>query len=306
MTRVLVTGAAGFIARHLIPALVGAGYEVIALDKEATSGFRVISDDKPHFTYLCWDICNQSDMELLGRELEIDAVIHLAALAAPRVAETIPAETFRINVLGTYNVLKIAREAGAKRIVFPSTAHVYGISPKYLPTDENAPLALQSTYTVSKILGEQLCALFYLNYNLSFVVLRMFNGYGPGQSSDYFIPSIINQALKGDVVVHGKEITKDFVYVEDIVEAMMRALSSNYVGVLNIGTGIQTSLGFVAEFIATHFNRKLEFAGEPDDKGPTRMQCDYSRAQATLGWSPQTSLTDGLVKTLRLQIPPYT
>jgi UDP-glucose 4-epimerase len=278
--------------------LVGAGYQVIALDKEQTSSFTWW--DSKCFTYLWRDICDRLEMEKLGDELSIDAVIHLAALAAPRIAENMPEETFRVNVLGTYNVLKMAKKAGAKRIIFASTAHVYGISPKYLPTDENAPLALQDTYTTSKILGEQLCELFYKNYHMYYAALRMFNGYGPGQSSDYFIPAMINQAEKGDITLRGYQITKDFIYVEDMAEAMMKVLPSSYVGALNVGTGVETTLSYVAQFIADRYNRVVHFDPQEihDEKGPTRMQCDCSRIKATIGWKPSTTIDEGLIETI--------
>jgi len=290
--KVLVTGAAGFIGRHLLPALVKEGYEVTALDKA----------DALRHLHGSWgeveaDICDHARIEYLGRTLRFDCIIHLAALAAPRVVEkTAPSETFRINVLGTYNVLRMAKEAGVKRVVFPSSAHVYGISPKYMPTDETHPLALQDVYTTSKILGEQLCHLFYENHQISYVTLRMFNGYGPRQSLDYFIPAMINQAMNGNIVLRGRHITKDFIYVSDMVDAILTVLPSDYVGPLNVGTGIQTTLEAVASYIAKAFNVKLSFA-ETDDRGPTHMQCDNSRLKS-FGWQPKIRIKEGLTKTI--------
>jgi len=301
MNKVLVTGAAGFIGSHLLPALLDEGHEVAALD--TTDALLKIRDER--VAKIDADICNHVRMEALGKGLlfeltlgsKVDAVIHLAALAAPRVVErTAPPETFRINVYGTYNVLKMAKEAGVKRVVFPSSAHVYGISPKYLPTDESHPLALQDVYTTSKILGEELCHLFYQNHNISYVALRMFNGYGPRQSLDYFIPAMINQAMKGNITLHGRYITKDFIYVSDMVNAILRMLPSDYVGALNVGTGQETALEYVADYIAEAFGVKLKFA-EPDDKGPTRMLCDNSRLKS-FGWQPKMSIDEGLSKTI--------
>jgi len=283
---VLVTGAAGFIGSHLLPVLIGEGYGVIALDKSVA----LFTIDNVA------DICDDLQMERLGKTLKFDAIIHLAAIAAPRVAETRPQETFQVNVYGTYNALKMAKEAGAKRVIFPSSAHVYGISPKYLPTDERHPLALQDTYTSSKIMGERLCQLFYENHHMSYVTLRMFNGYGPRQSFDYFVPSMIKQALEGTIILRGRHITKDFIYVSDMVNAIMTVLDSSYVGPLNVGTGVQTSLEEVAQYIADRLHAELSFA-ETDDRGPTHMQSDITRLKG-LGWSPQASLEDGLSKTI--------
>jgi dTDP-glucose 4,6-dehydratase len=307
--KVLVTGAGGFIGSHLLPELIREGYEVIALDKpEALS--RLNTEDYDYYDKINKveaDICDCSRMESLGRGLnfesqsgqKVDSIIHLAAIAAPRVAEKKPEETFRINVYGTLNVLRMAKEAHVKRVVFPSTAHVYGISPKYLPTDESHPLALQDDYTISKILGEQLCRLFYENHNISYVALRMFNGYGPRQSLDYFIPAMIEQTKKGNITLRGRYITKDFIYVADMVDAILTVLPSEYVGSLNVGTGQQVALEYVADYIAEAFKVKLKFA-EPDDKGPTHMQCDNSRLRG-FGWSPKVSIEEGLDKTIEYE-----
>jgi len=320
---VLVTGAAGFIGSHLLPKLVEEGYEIIALDRHSALEKLYVEDYdyRGHIVKFPGDICTgfsfqdelrPGEYTILNNEGKsydtIDSMIHLAAMAAPRVAQTKPEETFRTNVYGTYNVLRRAKAADAKRFIFASTAHVYGISPKYMPTDENHPLSLGDAYTTSKILGEQLCELFYQNHDIPYTVLRLFNGYGPGQSSDYFIPAMINKAIAARSMVKtsiasaasfamkGKGITKDFVYVDDIVDAIAKALSSNYVGYLNIGTGIQTTLEYVAGYISKYFDVGLSLE-ETDDKGPTHMQCDPSRAERILGWRAKTKIEEGLKKT---------
>jgi len=292
--RVLVTGAAGFIGSHLLSALINKGYDVLALDR-----VEVLDKINDEVLKVGADICDSTRMGALApafKENDVQSIIHLAAMAAPRVAEKKPEETFRINVYGTLNVLRMAKEAEVKRVVFTSTAHVYGISPKYLPTDESHPLALEDDYTISKILGEQLCQLFYQNHNISYVTLRMFNGYGPRQSLDYFIPAMIEQAKKGRITLHGRDITKDFIYVSDMVDAIMTVLPSDYVGPLNVGTGEQISLEYVADYIAKKFGVKLSFA-ETADKGPTHMQCNSTHLRL-FGWYPKVSINEGLDKTI--------
>ena len=289
--KVLVTGAAGFIGSHLLPVLVNEGYEVTALDK---------TDALLHL-HGSWaevdaDICDEEKMKDLGTTLRSDFIIHLAAMAAPTVAEKKPEETFRVNVYGTLNVLRIAKEAKVKRVVFPSTAHVYGISPKFCPTPENTSLQLNGTYTTSKILGEQLCHLFYENHNISYVTLRIFNSYGPRQSLDYFIPSMINKAKNGEILLKGAKTTKDWVFIDDVVNALVRSLETNYVGALNVGTGIQTSLATIAQRITEYYNAQLSI--DPEQPPATFMQADLSRIKNILGWSPSTTLEEGLRKTL--------
>ena len=284
--RVLITGAAGFVGRHLIPKLLERGDEVLPIDIVDSKMFRV-------------DITDWHQMELLHRERDIpDCIIHLAAIAAPKLAEEDPATAFNLNVLGTHNVLKYAIKTRARKLIFASTSHVYGISPKYIPTDEQHPLWLQDNYTTTKILGEQLCQLFYDNHGLAYTTLRMFNGYGPGQSEDYFIPSMIRKAQTGRIELSGRKVTKDFVYVDDMVAAFLAALDTDFVGPINIGSGTQTSLETVASYIAHRLKAELTF-GPDFSPGPTQMQCERTRAKRVLGWEPTVSLDRGLDLTIR-------
>lgn len=224
-----------------------------------------------------------------------DRVIHLAAIAAPSVCDQHPTAAFDVNMNGTHNILKLALKRGADRVVFASTAHVYGISPKYLPTDERHPLWLQDTYTVTKILGEQLCQLFYDNHGLSYASLRVYNGYGPGQPQGYFIPDMVRKASTGHISLRGKDVTKDFIFVEDIAAAYGKAVFSEYVGCINIGSGIEMPLGQVAGFIATKLGVPLS---ELPAEGATRMCCDWSRARKVLSWQPKVDLIEGLTATI--------
>lgn len=276
--------------------LVKEGYEVIALDNRYS--LVKLPAEEEGITKIQADVCDHLQMNELGKKLTFDSVIHLAALAAPRIAEARPEETFRVNVHGTFNVLQMARIAGVKRFLFASTAHVYGISPRYMPTNEVHPLALQDTYTSSKIIGEKLCQLFYDYHNIPHIILRMFNVYGPRQSTDYFIPAKITEAMRGSILLKGRHVTKDFLYIGDAVDAMVRALRSQYVGWLNVGSGEQIALEYVANFIAEKLKVSLSFA-EADDKGPTAMQCDLTRIKTILGWQPMTSIDEGLTKTIQ-------
>ncbi len=286
----------GFLGRYIIPLLVEQGANVTGIDTRDgfAKGNLKVMDGKVRLVES--DITNFSSLQKV--EGDFDYIIHLAAIAAPRLCEENPSIAFDSNVHGTFNMLKYALRHHVKKVVFASTAHVYGISPKYMPTDERHPLALQDIYTTTKIMGESLCQLYYGNHNLAYITIRLFNSYGPGQSLDYFIPAMIAQAKTGHVLLHGREITKDFVYVEDVADAYVKALSSNYVGEINIGSGKQTSLETVARYIASSYGAELKFA-ETQSPGPTHMQSDISRARTILGWTPKTSLEDGLDKTIQ-------
>lgn len=291
--KVLVTGAAGFIGRKLCRELRKFNgrfsFDVVELDKEKLTVAGGIQ---------C-DIRDGESMNVAATLMEgVDACVHLAAIAAPRQAEADPSLAWETNVRGTQNVLALCRKVGAKKIVFASSAHVYGISPKYLPTDERHPLALLDTYTTTKILGEQLCALHHENYGLSYTTCRLFNAYGPGQSPEYFMGVKLKQARAGGpVTIMNGSVTKDWVWVYDVVDALVRCVQTSYVGPLNIGTGVEGSLMQIADHIASAYDTiVIPDAGK--DSGPTRMCADWSRAERVIGWKPTVGLADGIRRTI--------
>ncbi len=275
--KVLVTGAAGFIGRHVSKLLETEGHDVIRLDSIC-----------PPDVFIDY----QSDItKPLGPIPDLDAVIHLAAMANPRECDVDPGKAFDVNVNGTHQVLKMALESGAKKVVFSSTAHVYDIPPTYMPTDEVHPLRLNNTYTTTKILGEQLCELYWENHGLSYTTLRLFNAYGPGQQAGYFIPDQIEKAKGGAINLQGSGTTKDWVWVGDVANAFIQAITSDFVGPVNVGTGTETSLGTIAKIIAKTYKVKLDAYSIGL---PTRMCADWHRAKNVLGWSPTVSVLDGL------------
>ena len=160
-----------------------------------------------------------------------------------------------------------------------------------MPTDEIHPLWLQNNYTVTKILGEQLCQLYHNSHGLSYTVLRLYNVYGPGQMAGYFIPDMIAKARDGGINLPGGNTTKDFVFVEDVVQAFLLALQTPYVGHINIGTGVETELASVACQIAHSMG--ASFSTSPNANA-TRMLADIARAKRVLGWRPAISVAEGL------------
>ena len=284
--KVLVTGAAGFIGSHVAKALRAQGQEVVTLDA-------------PH--YASMDIARDITQPLPVVP-NLDAVIHLAALSHPRQCDEKPSVAFDVNVNGTSNVLRMALASGAKKFVFSSSAHVYDIPPKYLPSDEVHPLRLNNTYTTSKILGEQLCELYYQNHGLSYTVLRLFNAYGPGQALGYFIPDMIAKAKAGGIFLKGSGTTKDWVYIDDVVRALCMAVETPFVGALNIGTGVETNLGTIAAKIAKALDplHGAGYVGLPSEKD-TRMCADAGRAKRVLGWEPTVSVMEGLNNILQAE-----
>ena len=270
--RLLVTGANGFIGRHLVQALEKGGHTVLG-----------------------WDLPDQDITAPFGTPPPLDAVIHLAAVASPPLCDKDPTLAFRVNCQGTHNMLKLAVAAKAKRFILASTAHVYSVPPLYLPTDERAPQSVFDTYTTTKLIGERLCDLFWDNYGLSYAALRLFNGYGQGQPVGYFIPDKIAQAQAGDFELRGHQTTKDWVFIADVVRAYTLALESDFVGAINVGTGMETDLETIGRQIAKGFGVRMTV--QPSGP-PTRMCADWHRAQRVLGWEPKVSLEEGLERTI--------
>ena len=293
--KVLVTGAAGFIGSHIVPRLVSEGMDVTCIDTPEGYAAGRLKGIERKVHLITADITQPSLFDAVSEPL--DTVLHLAALASPILCDQNPPLAFLLNVNGTHNVLKLALKCRAEKVVFASTAHVYGISPRYMPTDERHPLWLQDTYTTTKILGEQLCQLFYENHGLSYLTLRLYNGYGPGQPTGYFIPDIIRKAQAGQINLKGGEVTKDFVFVSDVASAFVKAVSSEYVGNLNIGSGRETRLKDVASTIAQAFGVQLTPVLS-EGSNPTRMLCDWTRALKILEWRPKVSLEEGLRRTI--------
>ena len=276
--KVLVTGSEGFLGRHICAALKERGHEVVGLDSAPTA--EVVAD----ITKV---------LPMMG----LDGIIHLAAVASPNICTANPELAFSVNVLGTHQVLRLALRSGAKKFVFSSTAHVYDIPPRYLPTDEVHPLRLNNVYTTTKILGEQLCQLFYENHGLSYTTLRLFNVYGPGQKAGYFIPDMIEKARGREITLNSSNTTKDFVYVDDVARAFCAAVETPYVGAINIGSGIETQLRDIADVIAAAAGTT---ANGWNTSNATRMQANRQRAKQVLDWEPTVSLEEGLDRTINV------
>lgn len=293
--RILVTGAAGFMGSYLIPTLVKKGYDVIGLDLKGAFDNGKLKGIVDQINVVEADITNYNDLDKVGAS--IDYIYHLAAIAAPSTCTAQPKLAYDVNVLGTHNMLRFARLREVKRFLLTSSAHVYGISPRYMPTPEIQPVWLQDDiYTATKIVDEYLVRLFYENCGLPYTTIRLFNSYGPRQTTDYFIPAKIYEAMKtGKILLRGRHVKKDFVYITDVIDAYVRILESDFVGEVNVGSGTATTLETVARYVAKSLNVELSFA---EDSASTSMQADTSRAKKILGWQASVSLEEGLDRTI--------
>jgi UDP-glucose 4-epimerase len=294
--KILVTGGAGFIGSHLVRALVNAGHSVSVLDNLSTGSLdnlRVVIDS---IEFVEGDVRDYKTVE--GAVRGVDAVIHLAALID--VAESIakPDLYFDVNVGGTYNVLKASK--GVSVFVFASSSAVYGESVR-LPIPEDHPPNPKSPYAASKISGEAFVMAFSELYGFRPVILRLFNVYGPKQSRAYagVIIEFIRRISRGEppVIFGDGEQTRDFVHVNDVVNAIMLALGNDKArGIYNIGSGTAISINELAKLILNVIGREdLRPIYAPPRPGDIKHSvADTTRAMRGLRFKPSIRLEDGL------------
>lgn len=315
---VLVTGAGGFIGSHLVERLLTLHARVRCFVRYNSRGDYGLLRLLPaglaaHLEVVQGDL---RDADAVRHAVQgMSVIFHLGAIIPIPYSYIHPREVVETNVMGTLNVLTAAREHGGIRVVHTSTSEVYGTA-QYVPIDEAHPLQGQSPYAASKIAADKLAESFYLSYDLPVVTLRPFNAYGPRQSARAIIPTIITQALVRDQIVVGDlEPTRDFNYVEDIVEAFVRAgTADGVVGeVINVGTGAEISVGALAKSIAALIDRPVQIVQDvrrkrPDKSEVRRLLAANQKAQALLGWQPLIPLRDGLLRTIewmRLNLDRY-
>jgi NAD dependent epimerase/dehydratase len=301
---VLVTGAGGFIGSHLVERLLANGAAVRAFCRY-TSGTALGSlRELPKEALAGVDLRfgDLRDRDVIRAAIEgVDVVYHLAASISVAYSYVAPQEVVQSNVLGTLNVLTAAREAGTQRIVHMSSSEVYGTA-QYTPIDEAHPLHAQSPYAASKVGADKLAETFHLSFDLPVVIARPFNAYGPRQSQRAVIATIVAQALAGAPLSIGATTpTRDFVYVGDTVDALVRLGSSrSHSGeTFNISTGVDVSVADVVKLVGELIGRELDVRTDETRLRPERSEVfqllgTSAKLRATYGWEPRTSLRDGI------------
>jgi NAD dependent epimerase/dehydratase len=305
--KVLVTGAGGFIGSRLCEKLVEAGASVSAFVRYTSRSnpglLRFIP--KQVFNEIAFIRGDLRDFNAVEQSVDgVDTVFHLGALISIPYSYVHPVETVQTNVLGTMNVLEACRKHGAK-LVHTSTSEVYGTALR-VPIDENHPLQGQSPYSASKIGADKLVESYYRSFNVPVVTVRPFNTYGPGQSNRAVIPTIITQALAGDVVRLGNLSTiRDFTYLDDMVEGFLRAGAADLWDgeTYNLGTGEEISIGAVAELIFNIMGKQPEIQVDsnrlrPEKSEVLRLISDNRKAKTKLGWVPRIGMQEGLNRTI--------
>ncbi len=302
--KVLVTGAAGFIASHLVEELVSLGADVRAFIRYKSDSSIGNLMDLPQETLKKIEIIRGDikNIEIVKEATkDIDVIFHLSAQISVPHSYKDPRDFVETNILGTLNILKAAHENDVKKIIITSSSEVYGTA-KYTPIDEEHPSQPQSPYAASKISADKLAESFYKTYGLPVAIIRPFNTYGPRQSTRAVIPTIISQALTKDKIKIGSLTPKrDFNYVKDTVNGFIKiAESENSIGeTINVGTGQAVSIGEVIETVEKILGRKLAVETDdnrirPENSEVKILLCNNAKAKKLIGWEPKFSLEDGL------------
>ena len=306
---VLVTGADGFIGSHLVERLVAEGARVRAFCLYNSRGSAGWLDDADPAVRARLDIRlgDIRDANFVGAATAgVEVVFHLAALIAIPYSYVAPESFVDTNVRGTLNVLEAARAAGVRRFVQTSTSEVYG-TPDELPIRETHPLRAQSPYAATKVAADQLTLAFQRSFGLPAVVLRPFNTYGPRQSERAVLPTMLRQLLAGrrEIRLGRLDPRRDLTYVTDTVDGFVRAATAAGIDgdTIQLGTGRSESIGELFELACRLLDVEATVVEDearlrPDASEVLVLQSDPARARERLGWSAETSLEDGLARTI--------
>ena len=304
MSKILVTGGAGFLGSHLCERLLKAGHEVISLDNYFTGSKKNINHlrDYENFEMIRHDVC-------FPIYLEVDEIYNLACPASPVHYQADPIQTTKVNVMGAINMLGLAKRTGAK-IFHSSTSEVYG-DPEVHPQPESYwgnvnPIGPRSCYDEGKRCAETLFFDYKTQYNIPIKVVRIFNTYGPNMnpSDGRVVSNFIVQALKGkDITVYGDGLqTRSFCYVDDLIDGflgMMYNTPDDFAGPVNLGNPGEFTMLELAKHVIdiTESKSKIIHMALPQDD-PKQRRPDITLATNSFGWEPRVQLRAGLTKTI--------
>lgn len=299
--RILVTGGAGFIGSHLIDRLMNDGHEVICLDNFYTGHKRNIVKwmNNPYFELIRHDITEPI-------RLEVAQIYHLACPASPVHYQYNPVKTVKTNVMGTLNMLGLAKRVKA-RILLASTSEVYG-DPEIHPQSEDYrgnvnPIGLRSCYDEGKRIAETLMFDYHRQNDVDIRVARIFNTYGPRmfEHDGRVVSNFIVQALQGvPLTVYGDgSQTRSFCYVDNLVDGLMRLMNGDHIGPINLGNPDEYTILQLAQTVQNMINPdvKIKFEPLPSDD-PRRRRPDITKAKTLLNWEPTIPLQEGLKQTI--------
>lgn len=297
--KALVTGGAGFIGSNVVGLLLKGGHSVVVLD-DLSTGYRCNLDPFPQVEFIEGDV---RDAETVARAMDgADVIFHLAASVGNIRSIENPIQDSEVNVIGTLRVLEAARRAAVRKIVFSSSAGIFG-ELKYLPIREDHPVEPDSPYGASKLAAEKLCLAYAKLYDMEVVCLRYFNVYGINQRYDAYgnvIPIFAHRLLHGlPLIIYGDgEQTRDFVNARDVAQANLLAAETNDLsGAFNIASGTAITINHLANMMreVSGIDTGVEYA--PPRKGDVRhSKADISAARHAFGYQPSVDIVEGLTE----------
>lgn len=275
--KILITGHSGFIGKYLVKEFTKTNHKLVLCD---------ISDGI--------DICNWDEVKDFQG---IDIVIHLANLSFVPASYKEPKKFYEVNYLGTLHMLELCRLSNAKMIYFSS--YMYG-TPQYQPIDENHPISAYNPYAQTKLICENLCEGYHRDFKVPIIIFRPFNIYGKGQNPDFLIPTIINQAKSGKIIIKDDRPKRDYIHVTDIVNAVLKATETinNTKGlqIFNLGSGESHSVKEIIDIVRQLSEKDVEYQCTNEIRQNEVMDtvANISKIKNELGWEPKMPLSEGL------------
>ena len=281
--RILVTGDTGFVGKNMTQFLSLKGMDVTGISR--SKGL---------------DILKYKQLEEFIKSSECELIYHFAAYAKPAESLLHPKEAWKTNVIGTLNILEVARKLDIP-LIYPSSCEIYGDSLE--PITEDFPLHPPNPYAGSKAAADLLCYTYYKSYGLDVKIVRIFNPYGPHQQLNKIIPTFYRQAIKNmPITVYGDgRDTRDYVYIEDIIRGLWMARNLPKGEIINLATGRATTNLEMAQLIKKLVNSKspIVFVDYPKNFGGIKNQVgSYEKAKRLIGWTPEISLEEGVKRTI--------
>jgi UDP-glucuronate decarboxylase len=299
--KILVTGGAGFLGSHLCQRLLDEGNHVLCVDNYFTGSIENIRSmmSNPYFEVIRQDIC-------MSLYVEVDEIYNLACPASPKYYQLDPIQTMKTSILGTFNMLGLAKRTGAK-ILHTSTSEIYG-DPKVHPQTESYwgnvnPIGIRACYDEGKRAAETLCFDYNRKHGVDIKVVRIFNTYGPrtGVDDGRVVSNFIIQALRGDpITIYGDgSQTRSFCYVDDMINGLVAMMQSSLTGPVNLGNPSEFTVKELAMMVLrlTQSSSKIMYKELPQDD-PQQRRPNISLARDKLSWEPKVDLETGLKETI--------
>lgn len=311
MNKIFITGSEGFIGSHLVEFLLKIGFKIRALvyyNSFNNIGWLKSIKLNKNIEIIPGDI---RDYNLLKNSIKgCDTIIHLAALIGIPYSYDAPKSYLDTNIIGTLNLLQVAKELKIKKVISTSTSEVYG-NAKTLPIFEDDINYAQSPYAASKISADQFCNAFYSSYNLPVIIIRPFNTFGPRQSARAIIPTIITQILNNQkkIKIGNIHSKRDFNFIDDLISAYYAILKSKktFGETINIGNNFCITIKDLAFLIAKIMNVKISFEIDEERIRPKKSEINYllasnKKAKKILNWKPKFLGLRGLENGLKITI----